>query len=188
MSEGEPLGCPLATVKQPTTLSSSRAGLPGSSGHVPRGPGSAGLQDPAPPLPASSRSWSCLSSTCIPSPAPSASHALGPRGPSLALAVISWALWETQGDRVPIGVHSPQPRSHRSLFPPTPHPPPRPAPLPRPPGLPQLPRQGGHWLTTGPVCRPLPAKYFVLLEELYPLTFFFQSLSVAHLKSALSKV
>lgn len=120
MSEGEPLGCPLATVKQPTTLSSSQTGLPGSSGHIPRGPGSAGLQDPAPPLPASSPSWSPLSSTCSPSPAPSDSHPLGARGPSLALDVISWALWETQGDRVPIGVHNPQPRSHRSLFPPTP--------------------------------------------------------------------
>lgn len=88
MSEGEPLRCPSATVKGPTTLSSSQAGLPGSSGHVSR----------AEPLPAGPPSCSPRSSIHSPSPAPSASHPLGPRGPSLALDVISWALRETQGE------------------------------------------------------------------------------------------
>ena len=153
---GEPLRCPLATVQGPTTLSSSQAGLPGSCGHVPGAQPLAGPQDPALPLPAGPPSCSRWPSTHSPSPALSASHPLGPRRPSLALDAIAWALWETQGERVPLGIHSPQPRSHRSLFS-TPHPPPHCTPLPRPPGLPQLPRQGAHWLTAAPVCRPLPS-------------------------------
>ena len=116
MSVGEPLRCPLATVQGPTTLSSSQAGLPGSCGHVPGAQPLAGPQDPALPLPAGPPSCSRWPSTHSPSPAPSASHPLGPRRPSLALDAIAGALWETQGERVPLGVHSPQPRSHRSLF------------------------------------------------------------------------
>ena len=107
---------PLGHCQRAHDTSSSQVGLPGSSGHVPRAQPRAGPQDPAPLLPAGPPSCSRWPSTHSPSPAPSASHPLGPRRPSLALDVIAWALWETQGETVPLGVHSPQPRSHRSLF------------------------------------------------------------------------